>query len=307
MGRRFSFSVALAALSFAGLATSGAAQDAPTALQPSSNWHLDMAENKCRLLRTFGPEESRTIFFLEQWDPSMSAIWGLAGPAVEDLRVSWDARFAFGPGGDTGEFPVADMDLGEQKLVSATTSIAFHPGKNAEGEWTEEDRDWTSDPRGLAHLDDANAAGISTFTLSQRGEDDIVLDLGPMDKPLAAMNVCMEDLVTHWGFDPERQRTVVSPPEIVNMKRVVRTIQSEYPAEALRKGAQAYFALRLTVDESGRVEACEMLNQTVAEDFDMRKHPCSVMQRTAEIEPARDAAGQPVRSYLAHRIFYRIR
>ncbi len=168
------------------------------------------------------------------------------------------------------------------------------------------ERDWSSDPRGLAALDAPPAKPIERFTLSQKGRADVRLDLGPMEKALAALNMCTEDLVKHWGFDPEQQRHVVSPPRITNMEKVVDTIQREYPLKALRTGAQAYFMLRMTVTADGTLEDCVMVNQTVADRFGEYDSPCGVMRKKAVFEPAKDAKGNGVRSYYLNRIFYRI-
>ena len=66
----------LACAALAGLAApeapAFAAQDdrGPTVIDPAGPWQLDMAENNCRLARAFGTEEKKTLFLLEQWDPS---------------------------------------------------------------------------------------------------------------------------------------------------------------------------------------------------------------------------------------------
>ena len=139
---------------------------------------------------------------------------------------------------------------------------------------------------------------------SQRGKPTIVLELGEMKSVMAAMNNCMANLVEHWGFDVEEQRTVQSPPTVTNLNRVTRRIVDYYPHDALRKGAQADFHLRLTVGSDGLIKSCTLLNQTLAPDFDMERHPCTAFERIGEFEPALTANGNPVDSYYTVRIRY---
>lgn len=274
-------------------------------LQPASTWQLDMAENKCRVARLFGEGEEKTVFYLEQWDPSRAAAWSVAGPSVEKFRAERDTSFAFGPGGDEAEFKFMDSNLGDYgNAVTHTTTIVANENPEEEEEGYE--RDYMADPRGVPALDGEGAALITTLTLSQKGRDDVVLELGSMKAPLNAMNVCMADLVQHWGFDVEQQKTVQSPPVVKNLERVARRIMQDYPSEALRRGGQADFHMRLTVDAAGSVEHCVLINQTLAEGFDMRRHPCTAFEKLAEFEPARTAAGDPVSSFYVGRIIYRL-
>lgn len=155
-------------------------------------------------------------------------------------------------------------------------------------------------------IDSAGADGISQLTLSQDRIGDVVFELGNLKAPLEAMNACMENLVSYWGYDLNLQRTIVSSPSIPNMAKVADAIKKNYPLSALEVAAQADFLLRLRINEEGELKNCVLLNQTLADDFDMERHPCSDFKRTAEFIPARNAAGEPVESYHVVRIVYRL-
>ncbi len=301
--------LALAAVSWLTLAPAGAAHASeadPALLRPMGHWQLDMAENKCRIARSFGSEDNRHVFYLEQWSPSDEADWAVAGPAVGKYRAGRKVDFAFGPGGDAASVDFVETSLGAiGRVVGARSTVVWSANRRAALERGEEFGE-SAGPRGLPLLDSAGAAGIETLTLSQKGRDPVRLDLGSLDAPVAAMNRCMEDLVEHWGFDLERQRQIVTPPEILNAEMVARYVSQEYPRDALRAGAQANFFLRLTIDEMGEIEDCKLVNQTLAKDFDMARHPCTMFTRHARIEPARDATGQAMRTYYTTRIIYRI-
>ena len=293
---KFLAAVSAATFAFALAGAPPASAEEAVVLEPSSPWQLDMAENKCRLVRLYGPEENRHLVFFEQWDPSAYAAWAVAGPAFKKFRDNREAEFLFGSGGDGKEFSFVDRTLGDfGPLIQGSTSVA----KLAE---TEEEEEEAS---GFRKLDAAGARLVDRLVISQLRKT-VTFELGSMEAPLDAMNMCMEDLVKSWGFDPEVQKTITKRPKFENMKEVATLVQRHYPADALRKGAQADFHLRLTIDAQGGIEDCRLLNQTLADDFDMRRHPCTVFKKHAKVAPALDSEGQPVRTYYATRIVYRM-
>lgn len=281
-----------------------AADKPPVVLKPEGGWLLDMGENKCRITRAFGSGDQKSVFYLEQWNPSSDVFFALAGPPVAKFRHDLAAQYSFGPGGDARKFNFSDMTLDVfGKLVGTPSTIVAGQDPGAEGSEREEDAR-PSGPRGLPALDANGAGAITSLKISQSGRNDVVLELGNLKSVLDAMNVCMEDLVKHWGLDPAEQRKVVVAPEITNLGDVARQIIKNYPAEALKSGAQATFHLRLMISDVGAVEDCSLVNQTKADAFDMERHPCTIFKNQAKATPARDAAGTPMRSYYTNRISY---
>lgn len=302
---RISILVLVVIASTMGLSTPAMAKESEAELLlPLGPWQLDMGEHKCRLARLFGADAGKTVFILDQWNPSVSAHWAVAGPGVRKIRTNQETSFAFGPDGDADEFRFTGGTLGDYgAVVTGKSTVAAHahplPG--------EEGYDWAANPRAIHAMDSAKSAEIETLTISQRGSQTLALRLGSMEKPLAALNYCMENLVESWGFDLEEQRTIATPPTIINLAEVAARIQREYPREALRKGAQADFHMRLTVGVDGDVKECALIDQTLAKGFDMRRHPCTIFKSDAEIEPARKLDGTPVETYYTTRVIYRMR
>ncbi|NVD45023.1 energy transducer TonB [Qipengyuania atrilutea] len=290
------------------IATSATAEREVETLDATSPWHLDMAEHKCRLARAFGNEDTPTIFYLEQWGPSERAIWAVAGPQTATFRADRAATYSFGPNGETSEFKFFDSAFGSfGKLLSAHTAIAgkavIDPDAIEVDAIVVDDRGGSAP--GMPQLDGEAAAGVSRLTISQHGRSDLVLSLGNMDKPVKALNACIEDLVKYWGFDPEEQRRVASPPEITNFRTVYREVTKTYPKDAIAEGRQADFYLRLNIDSTGKVSDCVLLNQTVTDGFEMAVDPCSTFMKSAKIKPALDVDGRPVRTFFTTRIVYR--
>ncbi|SFO90177.1 hypothetical protein SAMN04488060_0616 [Qipengyuania nanhaisediminis] len=303
-GRKSLLSLVIMAL-LAGFSSGASAKERePELLMPLGPWQLDMGEHKCRLARLFGTDEAQTIFILDQWNPAVSAQWAVAGPPVRRIRYSREASFAFGPDGDAEEFrftPGTLDNYGDVIGDRSTVTAHSHPLPG------ESDYDWGASPRGILSLDTSNAASIETLMISQKGAHSFSLRLGPMEKPLTAFNACMENLVEFWGFDLEEQKAVSTPARILNLEKVAGRVQQSYPRDALRNRAQADFHLRLTVGTDGSVEECFLINQTIAKDFDMTRHPCTTFKTIAEAEPARMADGTPVRTFFNTRIVYRMR
>lgn len=286
--------------------TAQAAPKEPLVLRPKGGWTLDMAENKCRIARAYGEGEDASVFYLEQWGPSQRAYWALAGKPVDRFKSGWDAKFAFGPEGDGETFLFTPLTFGTiGNLIGRTSSIVRKEGSGSDYEDTE-NNDWQANPRGLPALDATSAQGIDKLTLSQSGRSDLVVELNGLKPAMQAMNACVEDLVKYWGLDPAEQRSIVTPPRITNIRAVASRVMQEYPSAALRAGAQAAFHLRLMVGVDGSVEDCALVNQTVAEGFDMRKGPCAVFKQYAEVVPAADASGKAVKSYYTTRVVYSI-
>lgn len=271
-------------------------------LEPLGGWQLDMAEHKCRLARAFGSEDFMNVFYLEQWNPSQAADWAVAGPALKQFRPGRDVSFVFGSGGDVGNFEMSDASLGELgKLVGGHTTVV---AKDDQSEPADGKANGSADPRGLPRLDSEAATKITRLTVSQKGRMSVTFQLAEMEKPLAALNTCMDDLVEHWGFELETQRAITLAPRITNLEQIAERIRGDYPSDALRKGAQASFFLRLTIGEAGEVKGCNLVNQTVADDFDISRKVCGLIERIAQAEPALDAQGQPLASYYTTRIRY---
>lgn len=294
-------------LAAAGMLQAGPAraedQDAVITLEPSSAWHLDVGEHRCRLARKFGEGDSATLFAIDQWEPSDGAIWMVAGPPVKPFREGRETAFAFGPDGDAGTFDLLGMSF---ETFGNSVQHFSHFTSAERGEVNPEERDYLADPRSLPVLDAEGAGGVEWLTLNQRGRPTVKLQFGSLRKPLAALNICMANLVERWGFDPEEERRVVSPPIVLNMKKVVDEVVKRYPFSAVNRGAQADFHIRLTVSAEGGIENCVLLNQTVSDNFDLDDHPCAVFKRHAQFEPARDVDGNPVRTYYTNRIVYRV-
>src|SRR3546814_10235975 len=84
---RFLAIAPLAVLACLAASPARAADDAPVVLEPSSQWNVDFAEDRCRLARTFGGEGNRHILLFEQGGPTAAFGLTVAGPQFERFKT----------------------------------------------------------------------------------------------------------------------------------------------------------------------------------------------------------------------------
>ena len=202
-------------------------------------------------------------------------------------------RIAFGPGRpsylvERALSGTATLDGGQTIHMLLLGSQSFGGPPSA---------DWKS-PSSLPVI---NEHEITELTISRTYGKEFVLKLGPMDKPMDQMGICMDELLTHWGLDPAKQRT---------LSREARPLRSpgtwlrpnDYPRGQLYKGASAQIIFRLTVGEDGSVSDCAIQRATKSEEF--AATTCVLLRRRARFEPALDAAGRPVASYFVSSVVW---
>ncbi|WP_379552877.1 energy transducer TonB [Qipengyuania sp. DGS5-3] len=295
--RGFSYlgaALALTATSFTPISASAAE---PVVLQPSSPWHLDYAEKKCRLSRVFGGDGNKHVLFFEQGAPGSSRMLVLGGSEVRRFRGSKRVKLQFGfDGPQQDEQPYAgDLDDLGPALIYPGVSLV------------EIDDDATKDPeeamRVYRTLTDPSVGAGAEFVRLKLGKR--VLDFAADDlaKPLAALTHCSFDLLSDWGLSPDAHRSATRLPFWLNEAAIARRIQATYPSDALRKGEQGIIRLRVIVDEDGTVAECELENATTVDELES---PACEAMRNAKFEPALDKNSQPMRSYYATQIIYSI-
>ena len=152
-----------------------------------------------------------------------------------------------------------------------------------------------------AGIDLAVAETVDRIVL-QKGKHVISFETGSMMPPFQALNVCTSDLLREWGLDPEQHKSYVRP-SWENSKKIVRRIQDAYPRKALMSREQGIFRMRVIVEQDGSVSDCHLEKSTETEKLES---PACKEMRSAKFDPARDSAGNPMRSFYATTITYAI-
>lgn len=274
------------------------AQEKPAViLTPASPWHVNYADDSCRLARTFAEGAAQAVFYVDQFAPgpimnvlvASKSFNGYAGKKVT-------ARF--GPAGAERTIDrVIDASLGKigpAIMVNAVGLVA-------------DDRATPADPRAkpagatdsavMSEVKDATpeqAQAITWFEVQRGSRTPIRFALGAMRKPMAALRTCTEELLTHWGIDVAAHRTLSKPPTpTVNPGSWVSS--KDYPTHLVAKGVQGIIHFRLLIDADGKVSGCHIQQSTRPAEFD--KKVCDIMTTRARFDPALDARGRPIKSF----------
>lgn len=124
-----------------------------------------------------------------------------------------------------------------------------------------------------------------------------------MHAPLAALGKCIDNLLTHWGIDVEKHKT---------LKREAKPAESpdrwvvtgDYPRKMLDAGQPAIVNFRLSVGADGVPTGCHIQSTTRPKEFD--DAVCKSVMRRASFIPALDAEGKPLASYYRNTVRFQI-
>ena len=130
------------------------------------------------------------------------------------------------------------------------------------------------------------------LTIAAAGQQ-LVLATGNAAPAVEALHQCETALLQHWGIDPVAFAAVVTPPRA---REVASWFSySSYPRDALERDAQGRVVLVAPVDAAGKVTGCKVISS--AGDPALDRWTCLIVQRH-QVQPGRNAAGQPVASWL---------
>lgn len=264
-----------------------AAREGAILLGPQTPWNIDFGENRCRLTRAFGSAEDRYLLMLEQAAPGRYFGLTIAGREIERFKTA--AKIDLGLERDEPVFEVDRFGQGSvadfgPALIFSSIALDEAPQEGAQR---------------AARVDPIEADTIDRIVL-RRNKLVLSLETGNMGEAVAALNTCSADLLAAWGLNLEEHQSYV-PPVWSNEDAVASRIKSVYPRSALRSEEQAIFRIRVIVERDGTVSDCLMDASTVVEKLE--SPACKEMLR-ATFEPARNAKGEPMRSFYATTITY---
>lgn len=174
---------------------------------------------------------------------------------------------------------------------------------------TEEERkpidDWREPPNlpAIRAAEKARASAITSFEMGSGIDRPFVLQTGNLDKPWAALDACLDDLVGTWGFDPALQSALASPP-LPQSNPGTWITPSDYPTDMLRKDVSGAVRIRLDVAVDGKPSGCTV--QGSYSDPAFQTVSCKALMRKARFKPARDVGGQAAASYWATSVVFSI-
>lgn len=304
-------SVGLMGLCMAALLPGVASADedeGPLVLAPSSQWHLNYADDSCRMVRLFGEGDDKSAFVIERYEPGDSFFMLVGGKRLRAPRYV-DTTFHFGPDGLEYDGPSQDGDFGDYSPALMVSGMHLFAPPDDDLEYQSYNEHF--DPEKEAQDTDvfgqefsvAQEAAISWLEIRRGRARPIRLELGSMGPPMAAMRKCTDELLAHWGIDLEAHRGLTRA--VVPKESPARwVLPRDYPLNLLSRGAQGLVQFRLSVGADGRPTQCHIQQSTRPEGFD--KAVCDALMRRAHFEPAQDAEGRPIASYWRNTVRFEI-
>lgn len=297
--------VALAACAINSPASAESGNDNEVILTPSSPWHVDYADQKCTLARQFGVGGAKHILQFTQGGPSPSFGLVVGGPSFKRFRPTRTIYHRFGDGSQKDTKPLFGeyATFGSALVYSSTwledveTTIIRSQSQLRGLKENSSDSTFAQLP-GI----DLELARHINFLSFEQTEYKVRLDTGNMSEPFAALNECVEHLVSSWGVDIEKHRKYSQAVRWTNELAIAKRLMRDYPLPALRAGESGVFAIRVLVDELGKMLQCHVENMTITQSLETPA--CKAMTR-AKFEPALDINGVPMKSFLTTTITYR--
>ena len=151
---------------------------------------------------------------------------------------------------------------------------------------------------------DALADFPKARTVTLRGSGvDYAFAVPGLDKVMAALATCNEDLRSHWNMTEERKAAIATRARSITPLRDVITYE-DYPAQALREEDTGQARVMLLVDESGKVADC--LLEKTSGNASLDAMTCVAFVKRARFHPAADAAGKPMKDVTHQTVSWRI-
>lgn len=212
-------------------------------LLPSTPWHLEMADDRCRLARKFGREEAPSLVAFEQIAPGRRFDLTVAGPDIGKLSVTgWKYR---GLRSDREMATISPL-AGEMKdfgtaWTMAGVSIAEHSG-SSEAEHIQ------------PSIDPADARQVERIVI-QQATNIVSFETGGMEAAFEALNACAKDLIPLWGLSLQTHEAY-KPPRMLSEKAYFSRLKHQFAKRAGVDGHKALLRVRVLVAADGSVTDC---------------------------------------------------
>jgi hypothetical protein len=273
----------------------------PIRLKPSSKWVAEFADQGCRLIREFGEGKDKATIVMSRYAPAESFRMTIAGELFDQDRNK-EAKLQFGPNEAEQSMTFYAGNLGKD-MPAMIFASAMRLGLASEAEWAAYAQSDYMDDTAIKPLGTEREKAVTFLKIGKPLRQPVILELGRMDRPLAVMGQCIDNLMTTWGIDVEKHKTLSrrATPD-GNPGNWIKS--SDYPVAMLNQGQPALVEFRMDVDEKGAATGCHIQATTRPKAFD--DAVCKSLLRRAKFTPALDAQQQPIKSYWKSSVRFQI-
>lgn len=279
------------------------ARDSRIELSPSSDWIAEFKDESCAVMRTFGADDRYAQLELRRFSPDGSTrVILVAGPDLkakkEAFRISWQPQ---------AEWEEVSTPL----FLSKGKEFAGSIFTTSFGAKTEIDAYAREGGTELEPVEFEKAAkqqlevmkGVEALAVSGLFEPELLLRTGSLLGPELILDDCGNALLKSWGLDPQVQSSLSRKAAPTNLPMVVQALHAEFPRDLLLSEASANVRIRLLVGPDGKPSGCRVQNPIGSRITE--KSSCNKLSRL-RFTPALDAQGNPVTSYFATQISFRV-
>lgn len=278
-----------------------AAAPQPLALKPTSAWHVDYADERCRLARQFGEGEQTVLLFMDRFGPGEYFRLTLAGKLIRTHLEKGDAAVQFGPSEEEQKLAYLKGNLGKDPALVFSSSARIAPPSAAEllAIRNRKNTEWIE----VEPISEDRQKAVRYLRVGKPLRKPVILETGSMRAPSAALDTCIDNLLIGWGVDVAKHKTLSqnAAPLQSPGKWIV---SSDYPLDMLSAGQPALVNFRLSIGANGVPTACYIQSTTRPKEFD--NAVCKSVMRRARFSPALDANGQPLASYYRNSVYFHI-
>ncbi|MEO0061722.1 MAG: hypothetical protein RLZZ08_282 [Pseudomonadota bacterium] len=250
-----------------GLLPTLAAAAEPVKLEPTTDWIVDYAPERCSLTRGFGEGKHALRLQIDSFgNPEYFRVL-LVGPVVPpNIGPVSKIRLRMTPESKIRE-PIDAFRGKADQLDAASFALTF-PKKASNLQ---------------VHFSPWNAIDINT-----QG----------MTGPLTALRTCTHDLWASWGLDPVREEKLSRRVHLV--AGTPQPLSVNYPVSMLLTGQTALIPVRIMVGTDGKATDCVLQSTLVKPQF--KAAVCTGLPK--DYDPALDAYGKPVPSVIYMTVFF---
>lgn len=267
------------------------AQEETITFRPVGTWIADYGDDYCRLARTFSDGTREMSLALERLQPDAFVRLIVVGEGMRPFRNADQIGYAFQPAGASGKARYVRSETAEgQPFVSfdpitLAQPPAFTPPAPGAA---------PAPPPMYDRAQEQEAArGITGFVLTEGLISPVRVETGSLRAPIQALQVCADDLLTVWGLDAEKHKTMTAMP-ILNPQPGGVLPQGTIPFGEFGKLNGGANLVRLLIGADGKVSACAIHAPSLSQSLNERI--CTLAKERASFQPAKDAAGQAMAS-----------
>jgi TonB family protein len=257
------------------IASAGAFAASPAAAADGKkySWVADWGEDKCSLLReTPGPQPTTVVL---QNSPGMRNELFLMGQ-------HWNEKSFSRP-------ETADLVLRPSGVRHKVTD--FPPLADKKGR--------AFQISGLSPDFLNQFAASTSLAVEQEGKALVEVPLPRAAGAVKALRDCEAEVLREWGVDPQRYRSLLSPPQTIG-PTISWLSDHDYPIDAQRANAQGATSIRVRVGADGRAIDCAVVRSSGHASLDQRS--CAVTKARGIFQPAIGADGKPTEAMMIMRI-----